>query len=75
MNELQEGAQLHEIGFPNGEVISDQSAGVHRIIVSMQPGQMGLVPWARAETDTKTQLINLASVEYIVLQEATDDAE
>ena len=54
--ELEEGAELESIvGYVDGEggqlVMSTtgQACNCERIVVSMQPGQMAMVPWARCE--------------------------
>lgn len=75
MSDFKEGVRLKTVAAPadaNGNYfhISSGISGCKQIVVSMQPGQMAMVPWARAEKDDgSVTMINLALMEIVVLEE------
>lgn len=70
-HELKEGAQLKSVFGPAPmEIyceIGHAPIQAKEIVVSMQPGQMGMVPWAKATLNNgKVRLLNLALMEEVV---------
>lgn len=69
-SELKEGVALKEVTI---KTLSDLPYGAKSILVSEQCGQMGMVPWARVETNQGLiVLVNLANVESVVLAEKVE---
>lgn len=71
-HELREGTQLRTIRWPHGaELRTGTDSDCFRIVVSEQPGQMGMVPWAKADyRDGTTMLWNLDQVSGVELEPA-----
>lgn len=84
MNELKEGRRLSAIyGFPagTGERLSIRvypgamaSQGAAEIVVTLEAGAFGPVPWARVQWPNGVELVNLATVESVVLDGPTPAA-
>jgi hypothetical protein len=67
MKNLKEGLELTAISFDDPEQKCSWIVGLNckRITVSMEAGQMGLVPWAVIDTGT---MVNLALVEQVEIK-------
>ncbi len=84
MNELKEGIRLSAIyGRPDGtgekmaiRVFPGAMAaqGAAEIVVSLEAGAFGPVPWARVQWPNGVELVNLATVESVVLDGPTPAA-
>ncbi len=76
-HELKEGLRLKSVSGPvdseGGGVFIRLGEGPHlcnEIVVVMQPGQMGMVPWAKAtQNNGLVVLVNLAQMEHVTLLE------
>lgn len=74
-HELKEGVKLKSVAGPTGPdgdhilmCIGDNPYQCKAITVVEQPGQMSMVPWAKAEQNNgSTLLINLALMESVTL--------
>ena len=74
---MEEGTKLAEVNLHDAHGQSRYATGteVQEIVVVMQFGQMGLVPWAevRGYGGEHIALVNLANVESVVLASHTGD--
>ena len=73
-HELKEGLQLSQVSGvsgPDGHAwwrLGDEPHHCREIIVAKQVGDMAMVPWAKATTNSEeVHLINLANIESVVL--------
>lgn len=65
MNELREGVELRRIVFPSNITITAWEDTVDSLIIRMQPGQGGMVPWVEITFANKknNSLVNCAFLE------------
>lgn len=67
MQELEEGVELKEIIWPDDTILRSQDTECG-IFVSMQLGQMSLVPWAAYTLRGEKLLVNLANIDSVVVK-------
>lgn len=69
MGYLKEGTGLKQVYWPEENKYFQVGGIVKSITVSMEVGQMAMVPWALIEfTDRKSHLVNLALCEGVILE-------
>lgn len=73
MNSLEEGVRVDRVYFPDGtKQIVDPKSGVKEMVVSMEAGQYGAVPWIKVfQHNGQTHLINcekLARVDLVPIK-------
>lgn len=68
---LVEGTELEAIWWPGDESVLDiADSYIERIVVTMEPCHMGMVPWAQVDyEDGTTRLFNLIYVDGIKLRD------
>lgn len=73
MSKLNEGVKLKEVYWAEGRFTVGDC--VESITVSMEVGQMAMIPWALVRfTSGKVQLVNLAHCEGVVLEKDEEES-
>ena len=67
MSYLKAGTKLKSVYWANGDFTVDKS-DVESITVSMEAGQMAMVPWALVKYAGERHLVNLALGEGVILE-------
>lgn len=67
MNDLREGTRIIQVQLDEHREIRLGAKNVMNIVITMENGQMGPVPWIKVVYTHKVQLINYAQVESVTL--------